>query len=442
MDGLRNRLAQARGPWALWLAFSCLHAALFYLDLSPDSRRPFGDEVMYRTLAQSAARGTPGTLELLWPPLYVWLLTPFAALGDGWPHLLALFQVALLGLSALLFHPLLTRITGSSAVADIGRAFLLLDPHLAAYAHYAWPEVVHIALLLLLLWLLVARPAGPLWWLAAGLTAGALCLTKSVLQPYLPLLLLPLARDLGWRTALLRATGIAALASALLLPVAFSNWRTQGAFIVADSSRLNLWIGLNSEGRRIAVHDSAGPEFLRFQASAGSFAERQALLGAQVWSLVRERGVVGLVRRQWPTQYFRLFDYRTFMTEQFAGGPFLARGVGYANPDPLVSRLLSAWNAAFYALVLAAGGVGLLTTPVRTRPWLALLFGIVGYSLCLFLVLESRSRYRLPLMPALWAAAAMALVFRGHGVARWRVAAGLSLSCLLLALAFGADYLP
>lgn len=431
-----------RSMRALWLAFAVLHAVLFFLDLYPESRRPFGDEVMYRALAESAAHGGPGTPELLWPPLYVWLITPFAWLGAGWAHAVALFQVLLLAVSALVFHDVLMRMTAAPAAARLGQAFMLLDPHLAAYAHYAWPEVLHIALLVLLFWLLMARPSGRTWWMAAGITAGTICLTKSVLEPFLPVLALPLAREIGWRSALLRTTGIVSLAALVLLPIAVTNWRTQGVFIVADSALFNLWVGLNADGRRSAVDDSAGPEYLAFEASAGAFAGRQQILADKVIALVRDRGVLSLVRDQWPKQYFRLFDSRTFLTEQLAGGPFLARGVGYREPGAFVSFVLRAWNAAFYALVLAAAGVGLCTSRLSGRPWSLALFALFLYGLGLFFVVEARSRYRIPLMLPLWTAAALALVFRARGVSKWRVAAGGLVSTALLAFAFGADTLP
>lgn len=433
-----------RRPIAWWVVagFVLLHAALFWLDLYPAARRHFGDEVMYRALAERTARGDLAFPELLWPPLYGWMLAPFVWAGTGWPHLAAFAQVLLLGLSSCVFADLLTRLTGSERVATLGQALMLLDPHFAAYAHYLWPEVVYIAEVLLLFWLAVVRPGGHLWWVVSGVLMAASVATKSVLAPYAPLLVVPLAIEIGWRRALWRVAGTGVIAAVLLLPLALRNWNAEGAFVVSDSSRFNLWVGLTAGGRRSAVSDNAGPEFVAFEASAPTFAGRQAALSRRLSTLVREHGAFRLLARQWPRQYFRLFDRRTFLTEQFAGGPFQERHVGYVEPAPVLSALLAAWNALFYAAVLAAAGVGLFTADLRRRPWLAVLLGVLAYSLCLFYVVEARSRFRLPLMLSLWTAAACALAGGTPRAPRWQFVAGLVTSAVLLVFAFGAELVP
>lgn len=427
--------------WPAWLAFACLHAVFFYLDIVPSPRIPLGDEVMYRTLAESAAQGAPAVLEPLWPPLYVWMLTPLARFGEGWPHLLALVQVVLLAVAALLFRRVLEEVTGSPRAARVGFVLMLIDPHLAGFAHYAWPEVPHVALLVLLLWLVVRRPGRHAWWLASGVTIAAIGLTKSVLVPYLPLLALPLAHEIGWRSAMPRAGGVAVLAGLLMLPTALGNHRTHGAFVVADSSLFNAWLGLTADGRRSAAHDHAAAAMQVYHSGGDTFAARQRVLAARLAAFVRERGVSAIIRRQWPRQYFRLFDYRTFVTEQLAGGVFNVRRVGYVRPPAGLSRLLQAWNVVFYAAVLGAAGVGMWTAS-HARPWVLFLVGTLGYALVIFLVLESRSRFRIPLMLPLWTAAA--IVFARHPLTRQPVrwAAGLGTSAVLTAFAFGADYLP
>jgi hypothetical protein len=428
----------------MWLGFLILHALLFWLDLDPSLRRLFGDEVMYRDVAERLARGEDARLDLLWPPLYAWFLAPFA-MGAGWPVAVAVVQVALLAATSVLFRGLLLHLTGSTRAASIGQALILLDPHLAGFAHYLWPEILHLFLLALLVWLLVARPGHRIWWLAAGVTAGAMSLTKSFAVPFVPVILVALVLDLGWRRGLAPAAGIVALAIAVVLPTMAGNARREGAFVIADSSRFNLWVGLNQQGRRSVVDDIAGPEYLKYRASGATFGERRQILDARIAALVADRGLPALLGAQAARQYFRLFEHRTFVTEQLDGGPLPARGVGYVDAGRTRSAILRGWNAAVYALALAAAGPGLAATRLRGRPWLALLYALLAYGLLIFLGLEARSRYRVPLMLPIAAAAAVALArtpWRGDGVAPWRVALGAMVSILLLGFAFGGDYLP
>jgi hypothetical protein len=73
------------------------------------------------------------------------------------------------------------------------------------------------------------------------------------------------------------------------------------------------------------------------------------------------------------------------------------------------------------------------------------LFLLLAYGLCIFLGLEARSRFRLPLMLPVFAAAALSLArgkLRGAGAPRWRAAAGVVASIMLLLFAFGGDHLP
>lgn len=426
---------------AAWSAFLLLHACLFSLDLSPASRRLIGDETMYRMLAEQAAHGGSATPDLLWPPLYGWLLSLVARLGGNWTHVVALLQVVLLAGTAVLCAALLTRITGSARVGAAGQALMLVDPHLAAYAHYLWPELLYVAELVLLLWLLVVRPGRHAWWIAAGVTAAVTIVTKNVFSPYLWLCAAPLAVECGIRRAAVHTAGIAAVAAALLAPVVLHNARTHGAFVVSDSSRFTLLVGLTAQGRRSAVSDGAGAAYLDYLNSGRRFDERQQVLTRTLADLLRTHRIVDLARAQWSRQYFRLLDVRTVLTEQLAGGPYQAQRVGYLRPGPWLSTLLRAWNVVVYAIVLAAAGIGLCATPLRSRPWLLAIFGMLVYGLALFFVVEARSRFRLPLMLPLWTSAALAL---SGDVTRspWRLAAGTATSCALLAFAFGGDVLP
>jgi hypothetical protein len=342
----------------------------------------------------------------------------------------------------VLFAAVLTRMTGSARVGAAGQSLMLIDPHLAAYAHYLWPEMLYLAELVLLLWLLVVRPGQHVWWICAGVTAALAVVTKNVLNPYLWLCAVPLAFDLGLRRAAAHTAGIAAIASTLLAPVALHNARTHGAFVVSDSSRFTLLVGLTAHGRRSAVSDGAGAAYLGYLASGTRFDQRQQALTRTLADLLRTRRIIDIARAQWSRQYFRLLDFRTVLTEQLADGPYQTQGVGYVSPRRWLSTLLRAWNVAVYALVLAAAGFGLCASPLRGRPWLLAVFGVLAYGLALSFFVEARSRYRLPLMLPLWTSAALTLCGEAASQSRGRLAAGAATSGALLVFAFGSDALP
>ncbi len=142
-------------PAPLVAAALALQAVLFWLGAWPVARRPWGDEIMYLDLAQRWARGEAAPLEPLWPPLYPQLLAAALRLGDTNLLGLRLLQVALLLVAARALAGLAARLLGSPAAGRWAAALLLLDPQVAAFAHYYWPEALHLALLLGALWLLV-----------------------------------------------------------------------------------------------------------------------------------------------------------------------------------------------------------------------------------------------------------------------------------------------
>lgn len=502
MSGSPDRAAPRAGPWrrgrltprrvataAVVLAAAALHVLLFHLERSPTPRRLWGDEIMYAALAERGARGEAAAIELLWPPLYPRLLACAARLGPlasvsptGTPSApldvgraraaVELAQVALLLGAVLALRGLARRISGSTAVADVTAALALLDPQLAGFAHFLWPEMLHLALFLGTLALLVGRTRRAWAAAAAGALLGLALLAKSLLQPFLPMLLVPLVVAHGWRRGLARSALVLTVAAAVVAPTIVSNGRRTGAWVVADSARFNLWVGLHDRAPRNFQAEIVGDEFDRWRISAPTFAEREALLSRRLDAFVAERGWLRILRDQSARQYYRLLGAPSFLTDQFPGGAIAALGYGYVAPTPWAARLLRLWSDAHYALLLVAASFGgVLALRLRTAPlageaererrvaraWIAVAAAFVAYNLALLLVLHVKTRYRVPLLPLFDVAAALALVRLGQA---WRragapapraagpdatplpaftratLAAGALLAALLLKLAF------
>jgi hypothetical protein len=424
-----------------------LHALLFWIERVPAARRLWGDEVMYRDLAARWARGEAPEIDPLWPPLYVWFLGLFEPAGALAPVLVIVVQIAFLVSAAWALCALGELWTGSLAAGRWAAALFLLDPQVAAFGHYFWPEALHLALFLVSLWLLGRY--GERWWalLLAGLLLGVALLTKSLLLPFLPLLLFPLVTRRAPVRGLLRAALVLLVAAVVVLPTVLDQGRRHGVYAVADSSRFNLWVGLNDRSRKSLVDEIVGDEYQRYRASGATLRARNERLTEQIATFVRERGLLTIVKDQISKQYFRLFDKDSFLTAQLPGGAISAYGFGYVDTPSMLTLTLRAWSYALYALVLVAAAIGVVRLGLRGRPWLWVALLFVAGNLLLFLGLHVKSRYRLQFLPFLDLYAGFALaqlsvlaVSRGAKVPELRAGrawtGGLLLAALLLFLAF------
>jgi hypothetical protein len=442
-----------------------LHLGLFWLDHRPSPRRMWGDEVTYLEEARSLAAGRPRSPDqLLWPPGYPWFLAAVLGASGGSLVAVRLIQTALLAAAALLLRAIAGRLLASPFAADLAALFTLGYPPLAAFAHYLWPEVLHLALVLAAVWIVLARRASAGWLALAGLLLGLALSTKTLLGPFLPLLLLPVAREGGWRRGLPRAALAATVSLATVLPAMVVNHRQAGVFTLADNVRFNLWLGLEDTSRREFAGDNVPwREYEAWRASAPDLAGRDRVLDGKIRRRLAERGLPAVLAGQLGRQYFRLFDKDSVLTSLLPGGDLAARPArpGYRDAPPWAAALLrwGSWTA--YAALLAAAACGAaLLPPRRAGGWTRLALAFVAYNLLLFLGLHVKTRYRVQLLPVafLYAAGAVAWLrarWEGSGaVAASRpaiavagrpvtaaIAVAAGAAALLLFLAFGGPLL-
>lgn len=441
--------AFARGSAAIFIL--ALLAGMVWLYWTPSAKLLWGDEATYLAAAtRLLATGSAG-LDLLWPPLYPCFLAGLLAIGGESLVAVQIVQIGLLIVSALLLRGLTTSLTGSRP-AGLTAAFLLLaDPTMAAFATYLWPEVLHVFLFLTVIWLLVHRSERPLWLGVAGFTLGLALLTKSLLGPFWPVLLVPLLVVRPRRRALGAAALVVAGAIAVVAPVVVANGLERGAWIVSDSSRFNLWVGLNDDSRRSFVRDIGGRELGTYLASAPDFRTRNRILGTKTADLVARRGILTVLGEQFSRQYFRLFDKDTFLTDQLPGGLIHALGSGYRRTAPEVARAVSLYAYLHYGALLLGAALGLFVfTPRHEKAWLGVILAFLAFNLLAFLLLHVKSRYRLQFVPFLdlLAGAGLASAWSRLGgnattpVAARRLAGAIAAAILLLFLAFGGSLLP
>ena len=190
---------QEPGPWRIHprvvavaaAAVALVHGTLWWLYYRPVPKALWGDEMAYWRSAKALLAGDPGWWpDPLWPPLYPRLLAGIMAIGGPTVLWIQVVQTCLLAAAAVLLHDLVRRLSGSQLAAAVAAALTLGFPPLAAYAHYLWPEILHLFLFLAVLWLLTVRAERPQWCGVAGVAAGLALLTKSLLGPFLPVLVL------------------------------------------------------------------------------------------------------------------------------------------------------------------------------------------------------------------------------------------------------------
>jgi 4-amino-4-deoxy-L-arabinose transferase-like glycosyltransferase len=441
---------------AVALAVAAVHGLLWWLYYRPVPKLLWGDESRYLRSATRLLAGDPDWPPgLLWPPLYPRFIAGVMACTG--PGLLGvqLVQTLLLLLAAALLYDLTVRLTGSRTAALVAAALTAGFPPLAAFAHFLWPEVLHLVLFLVLIWLLVARPASLPWSALAGLVLGLALLTKSLLLPFAPVLLgaavLSSRSRAGgrWlRPAVGRAALTAAIATLTLAPTVAANLRREGVATIADSSAFNLWVGLNEASHRPFDVDIAYRSYREFMASGSTFAERDRVLRQRIREHFRERGLGLVLRDQLERQYFLLFDKASYLVEQLPGGAAARQGEGYVAAGAVPSTLARWLSYLLYGLLLLAAPCGLARWRFAEPLWPRVLILFFVYNLALFFWLHATTRYQVQLLPLAFIGAGCCVAWlsgRGATPVR-RLGIGASVACgavslLLLALAFAGPLL-
>jgi hypothetical protein len=231
----------------------------------------------------------------------------------------------------------------------------------------------------------------------------------------------------------------------LIGPTILHNGREQGAYVISDSSRFNLWVGLNDHSRRNFDGSDTFEKYQQYEASGQTLSERNAAVTDWTLQLIRERGPVSILSSQLNRQYFRLFDRVSFLGDMLPGGAAPRDGRGYVSAPPWQARLLRRWSYGVYAAILILSVLGLTVTTWRDRPWLKMTLLFVLYNLGIFLLLHVKTRYRIQFLPVLMLWSVLGLEWlldrrRQMPPAGYWIA-GAAAASLLLVFAFGRGLL-
>ncbi len=449
-------MSRRAGRLCAWIWVVSANALLLWIYFWPETKVPLGDEGSYWQVAERIARGQPAELPLLWPPLY----PNFLAACIGLAHVLGgdplwwvqAFQLALLAAVGAIARDLCIRLIGVEAGGERIGNWTALGvigfPPLIAFAHYARPEILHLGWFALALWILAARPASMRWAAVFGAVLGLALLTKSLLGPFLPVLLAPYALNGARKDRVMRTSVAIAALVTIVVPTMLDNAERSGSFTIAGSSWFNLWVGLNDVSRRSLRQPVVGREYRIFEASAATFEQRNQILRDKIVRRIQERGVWTLVLERLSRQYFRLFDADSYLTDQLPGGFVAARGGGYTGIPHWAGVWIRVICFALYAAVLIGFAAGITLCPPAGRRWMWIVLAFLGYNLVIFLVLHVKSRFRVQFLPCLFFYGACALnewqrrgEIPGRTDTRWRLRIAAATAGGLLFLAFGGPLL-
>ncbi|HEX5125076.1 MAG TPA: hypothetical protein VFV97_17660, partial [Rhodanobacteraceae bacterium] len=445
---------------ARWTAASAIVAAmiaasqaLLWLAYYGDgAKRLIGDEASYQTFALEILGGGPWMPSTIWPPLQsLFLAAVYATFGV---HVVAaqLVQTLLFAGCAVLLRGIWRDLGGGVRAANVAAVLYLVDPGNAAYAHWLWPEVPHLFLVLLAFRLLLAWPGSRVASCAAGASTGLALLAKSLLSAFWPFFLIAFVRRDRPRFRVVPAITFVVALGVVTAPALWHGIREYGRPMIADSSVYNLWIGLTDRYRTDYVDDMGGVTLPAFLASGDTPQQRNAIYRDKALALVRERGAFAVFGDQLGRQYFRLFSAKTPLVSQLPGPACAGHLSVYSTPDWL-AQTLTLWNDAFHALILAAAAFGLACWRRRPDTGLVLVALYVAYQLALLLLVHVKARFVFPMMPFFCGFAGS---FLAASFARWqapatdggaiamtpiRLAIGAALAALLLFLAFAGPAL-
>lgn len=444
----------SRFTWSLLgLSATMVHGMLWWIYYVPTTKVLWGDENTYLRSAATLLSGDSGWWpDPLWPPLYPQFVAGFLVVGNGGLLAIQLAQAVLLAVTAVVLADLVRQISGSRAAGFVAGSLTVLYPPLAGFALYLWPEVLHLFLFVAVLWILVRRSCSWSWCLAGGIAMGLALLTKSLLGPFLPVLLLAaFARRPVWPNLARAVVFTAALLMTVAPTVRHQHERT-GRWMIADSSAFNLWVGLNDVARRNFEVDVVTGAYHDWVHNGDTFAERDAAQRDEIRALLAERGWRQVMSGQLVRQYFRLFDKDSYLTDQLPGGAAVQRyGAGYQGLAPTIARLLRGGTVLSYAALLAMAPIGWAGWRFRDRRWMRVLLLFVAYNLAIFFWLHVKTRFRVQMLPVLFAGAGCFAAWIGSWIEgdaamspipRWRWAVGVSGAALLEFFAFAGPWIP
>jgi len=376
-----------------------LECFLFYLYYFPEPKLFMGDEKRYFDAAVVIANGGDWHTHPLWPPMQSVLLAFFIKFFNQPLLALQIFQYGLLLLSGFIVRDMVWRETQHAFSSQVALAVMLLYPSWLAYSHYLWPEVVHVLLFVAILWINQYKYYSYRFLLFSGALLGLALLFKSLLVLFVPVLYWPVIVKLGIKKASITVGLSLVLAGVVMAPASIKAHQMTGSWMVSNSSMFNLWFGLKDKHRQNFTKDLGHETYLEYMNSAQGFVQRNKIIKEKALNKIQQVGYLQTVVNQLKKQYFRLFDYQSFFSQQFQGDRqdnYLSRY--YHRADSFWVSLLLFFNVLFYLVLMSAMFMALWIACKSSLLARQLLLFLL-YLLALFVLLHTKPRFRIPLVP-------------------------------------------
>lgn len=387
----------------LWLVIAAglaINLGLLFFYYVPSPKKLIGDETYYYQYALALASGQRVPYDLLWPPLYGEFVGFLFYSLEPQIIYVQISQIGLWLASAFFFREIVSRLTPSTTVTNASLTLFVLAPDLITFSHYLWPETVHLFLWLSSLWFLICRPFAWINTVLAGVLLGFALLTKSLLGPFVPVILIflfLLNPKINKGVRFINVALFAVMIIVVILPLMINNLMERKAFLVANSSVFNLWVGLNDVETADSVNDIAGVEMEHYLQSGPDLKTRNAIFMEKITRKISQQGLVDTLLNQLDKQYFRLFDVQTYFTTQLAGSGRQA----YSANSRIINVTLKLYTYIVYGFILVAGAAGLCFLRLSPLGWWHLLALFIAYNLGIFLFLHVKTRYTVQFLPML-----------------------------------------
>lgn len=334
----------------------------------------------------------------IWPSLYANSMGKLFTFFGTKRIYIQFIQIAMWLTAALLFYKISFYLFPSRIAAYTSLALFLFSPELISFTHFLWPEIPHLFFFITALWLAICHFKNPIAVILCGVFFGLALLTKLLLLPFISIILVFLVfyTSSDWKQKFFKAFTVGSIIFITVLPTMLSNLQSHGKFMIADSSLVNIWIGLNDSGSDpYSDYRSVGYELLQFEQSGPDIRTRNNLYLNKIICKIKQQGIIYTIGKQLSKQYFRLFFHETFFTAQLPGGPIQA----YSFNNPVIINFLHIYSHALYGFILAFSTMGMFFIRLRPVGWPHLFLLFILYNLGLFLFIHTKPRYIIQFMP-------------------------------------------
>jgi len=430
------------------VAFAARAIPLAFVHATP----PVRDEKLFVAAANRILDGTPyvtpmtGFDEAHYAPLHPLFMAGVLAISRRSLLAVKCAQVLLGVVTVWLAYRIGRRLLRDERAALAGAFAIALLPELIAFTHFVWTETLFTTLFaagfLALLRLAESRAGRDA--AIAGLFLGAATIVKEIAFPFL-VVLLPWFVYLA-RPSLRRAAALFAIAAGACLlviaPVTIRNWIRYDGFMLVSTNigfalqqNQNAFPAENYDWGRMEPRPPAEGIPVRARCTDANIVDRMrcevrggAAFMARHPLLAARRGVVKVAALWTPTNFL----IRHLRARYYA-----------PPPGPLATQLLTTASAAAFITLSLLALAGILAAPAGAERFLVVAL-IVFYAV-IHAVIFGMSRYRIPLLPILFAYAGLALVAPRatlRAIARSRRATAAAIALALLLCAAWARDLP